>query len=1413
MLPRRSSHVQPAAPMPSMSHRNSIMTPPTPGRKKRPAPPSSEVTTLPLLDTATRAETAPMGASHSTAWPSPRHDMESKIDNKAGLLSLEKSLELLDKILIDGGPPPSTGLQSLAPSTITPAPPSTTKLEAVSPARRGPSPYVTFTNPQREDLYETIAMLKKELTNERAARRLDTAPSTYTDAGDEYFAALGRNAELHVRARKLESAAQLMKSDLEVTKAEQKRALDSVNLREEKLRNLIKKNKCLMTEYEVLKDQYVETKVKSVEVYRTMQLEQKRWNSRPTRFDSATKYTLTMLQEKLQLQHQVAVLRTELKDLQKTSVAEKSALQTTLNDAQAERDRLVLCLAETRHHFKQWKDREGKLVAAARNDARDLAHAEASVRIERCHDEIRLLRDKVNQLEQTNQVLRKEPALSPMELAYRKQQLHADMTTQHADLIALQSREMLTAAQETVSQVLHAREVSALEQLTYMNPPRAPKPPSSDGTESPLPPESVATPPTGVEKPRAPPATAPSPRVQTQRRKGSYKESAPNQKRPTPPPQVETNTTVATWKMEVRNLTEQVDEYKTMVVALSHEIEKLKAERKRLTAQKQSDTERKYEAALSELRSQLETSRATETQVRDLLASMRATQEAKSAGTIQRHLRMLHAKATLKSKLKATRAIQACYKGHKLRQTTNLQKRHARRVGIVQVWADDIIYAKYIPVRLLGLYVAHGVSWARNDVPRLQKALAAQVSLVPDEDDAQQIHVAELQRVHGQPATHVKAITKIQSRAKGYLTRKSLQQTLIEQVDTVRRVQALVRGFLARRQCAAQQRALIAIQAAARGYFARRSVRLQQQAIEKIQAIIKGMLTRQELEKQRASAIVLQKQAKGFVVRQSLERRRTAAVVIQTRTRGHLKKKEYTSHRARTKAATAIQARAKGFVTRRTLETTHDAAATIQRHARGFVVRQELRTRQASAVVIQSHVRSLFAKQTYAAAIVAVTKIQAGARGFGARRHISFRPIPFYPSFDDDAQDEHRWARAWNKRKSVAFRIRCVDAPKCVKIEAVLDGVIYSAFVKYPRLHRYVDDGARLFRNDPGRLNEALEPLCVLEEVEPFLFTVAVAEMDTSRIVSTPLPAQRPTPKSTTKHFIPKAALPSDVATPLQTDEATKIATPVQEAPAVEAVQNTVEEAPATDVVHDAVEAAPAPGAVQLAVEEAPVAIAVQDVVDEAPAAKAVQDVAPVEDAPAPKAVQDATLADVSPPADAVTTAPAVVDKTTATDNSTTAVVDDDLAPTESSIDVADEAETHKAALPSDVATPLQTDEATKIATPVQEAPAVEAVQNTVEEAPATDVVHDAVEAAPAPGAVQLAVEEAPVAIAVQDVVDEAPAAKAVQDVAPVEDAPAPKAVQDATLADVSPPADAVTTAPAVVDKTTATDNSTNCSS
>ncbi|OQR92849.1 hypothetical protein ACHHYP_03154 [Achlya hypogyna] len=1113
MLSRRNSHALPTAPLPGThTRRNSIMaaavvTPPR-GKKRASIVSTGDGTTLPLLDThAPRAETAPMGSAHTNAWPSPRHDVDEA--HKGGILSLEKSLELLDKILVDGAVAPV--LRPSAPSTVALAAPPLTMsrkdLPAPSPTRRGSS-YITVTNPQREDLYDTINMLKQELANERTARRQEArggdsaALSGCHEAGDDYFTALGRNAELHVRAKKLESVANAMKQDLEASKTDQKRALDTVNLREEKLRNLIKKNKCLMTEYEVLKDQYVETKVKSVEVYRTMQLEQKKMELAQHE----------MIQEKLHLQHEVTVVRAELKELQKTSNAEKVALQSALTEAQTERDRLVLCLAETRHHFKQWKDRENKLVAAARLETREQSQAETAIRVGRCHDEIRLLRDKVAQLEQTNQLLRKEPSLSPLELAHRKQQLHADMTSQHADLIALGSRVkeleqmlalaktqqehqggMLTAAQEAVSQILHAREVHALEQLTYTSAnsvPRTLKQANEAPVEEPTSPSECSVVP--VEKPRAPPATAPSPRVQTQRRKGTYKEVS-TKARPAPPSfsplsqQLETNLTVASWKHEVRQLTDQVDEYKGMVVTLTHEIEKLKIERKRLSTQKESDTERKYELLLQNARQQLAASQANEARLEMLIASAKFDRETSSARVIQKHLRVRMAQATLKAKLRATRAIQAAFKGYAQRKTTDLTKTsiaverdvlQAADLPVesdddadvyvkilesppcvkVQVWCDGVAHVKYLPVRVLDKYVGHGVALAYRDPERLKKVLAALVSLVPNADDGVQIAIRERPLTRGQPVEHVEAITKIQSRAKGFLARKSLIATLENQIGAVRLIQAYARRYVAQRRYRMQLEALAQIQAVARGFAARRSVRAQKIAAIAIQAQAKAMLTRLTYVKKQQSIVVLQAQAKGFIARKDLERKRSAAICIQSKTKSHLKKKEYQEGLARSRAAKTIQARTKGYLTRKSINTKHEAVQTIQSRVRGHLTRKAVRTKHASAVCIQARSRAYLASKAYSSTLLAVCKIQAGVKGFQSRQLLSFRPRPLHPTFMDDAQDEYRCTLVFMD-EPVDFRIRCIEAPPCVKIEALFDGMVYSAFVTLQRVNRFVGCG------------------------------------------------------------------------------------------------------------------------------------------------------------------------------------------------------------------------------------------------------------------------------------------------------------------------------------------------------------------
>ncbi|OQR96025.1 hypothetical protein THRCLA_07402, partial [Thraustotheca clavata] len=1174
MTSRRNS-LLPTAPLSGThSRRGSIMTTVAATRVKR--RPSFAVhddnNTLPLLENPagnSRAETT-IANNTLNAWTTPRMETDLKTEGrpqKAGILSLEKSLELLDKILVDGSalasaPPAlraSTATLASSPSTTVVTSP---QRQPAAPARK--TSYLAFTNPQREDLYDTINMLKQELVNERAARRLDIANgnagsqmSVVNEASDDYFAALGRNAELHVRAKNLETVANTMKMNLEASKSEQKRTLDHVNMREEKLRNLIKKNKCLMAEYEVLKDQYVEAKVKSVEVHRTLQLEQKKME--------ATLHE--MLQEKLKLQHDVNMTRTELKDLQKQSTTEKTELQSALTEVQGERDRLVLCLAETKHRFKQWKQRETKNLADAKNEARNHGESEAAIRINRCHEEIRLLRDKVAQLEQTSQLLKKEPHLSPMELSHRKQQLQTNRTSQEAEIIALTTRvqeleqmlvlsksyqdcqnNMLTAAQETVSQILHTREVNALEQLACTSPrtPFKPNPPPqtpAESVESSLQTSTSsfalntsATP--LAEKIRVPPATAPSPRIQTQKRKGTYKQANSGVTTPTSPvSQLDNNLTVVTWRQEVRSLTEQVEEYKNMIVSLSHEIDKLKAERKRLSAQKQVEVEQKFQEILTDTQNQLEESKRNEADLRALLAKEQHAKETKSAKTIQTQLRVIMARNKLKAKLQAARAIQAHFKGFTTRKMTDLTKRTidaprdvllATAIPLVsdeekdvyvsfskspdcvkiQVWSENEVHTKHIPLWAVGNYVINGRDLVIISPDKLRRSIAGLVSLVRNDIGGVEIVVAELDMANGELTVCVEAVTKIQSRAKGFLTRKSVHQTKVSQIGAATTLQASTRGFLARKSYQEQIESICQIQAYARGYLSRRSVSIQKEAIVQIQAATKGMLTRKLMIKKQQSAILIQTQAKGFLARRKLKRHRHAAVRIQSKTKGHLKKKKYRHDRRKKKASTAIQARMRGYLTRKQLSRRRNAVTKIQCQIRGFIARKSYKLRQASALLIQCTTKAFLQRQKYLLKISVICKIQAFIRGYLTRQVICFRPR-LSKRRCELLLDQHEFITTYLE-EPVEFRIHCLNNPPCIKVEVRYCTMLYTTFVKYNRINHFIGFGEQLFNDNPNILSKTFEPLCSFRLVRPTKYKIFITPMENITSPQTPRPPSLP---------------------------------------------------------------------------------------------------------------------------------------------------------------------------------------------------------------------------------------------------------------------------------------------------------------
>ncbi|CAK4437534.1 unnamed protein product [Aphanomyces euteiches] len=1146
-MTRRPSHLVPTAPSPG--HGPKIPTvgnnPPSRHAKRRPSAIVSDITTLPQLDLPaqqrTETTTPPTNPGKAT-WITPRLADELKLSSDVGsavrpnnVLSLEKSLELLDKILHEGAMPTSADM-ALQPKlipvpvmTTVPKPPPTSPHRLAELERKHSANTVVM--PQRvEDLYDTITILRQELEMERSQKRaLESGTagiSAYNlePSGDNYFAALGRNAELHIRAKKFESAANSMREDLVASKMEQKRTLDHVNAREEKLRNLIKKNKCLMVEYEVLKDQYVEEKVKSVEAFRTMQLDKKRHEAAKAEMDAAN----------AELTKQNKELTAKVSEMTAAHATEVQNLQSSLRATQAERDKLVLCVAESRHRFKQWKEREAKAVLSAREEAKQALQLEHAIRVEKFNNEIQLLRDKVTQLEQSNQLLKREPHLSPLELTQRKQQLRNTITTQEADLIAMNMRiqeleamlaftksqqehqdAMLKTTQEAMASMLHDREVLALEQLSW-NPPRTPATTLVDAAapqNSVFPLKSPTSPPSEIT-PRAP-STAPSPRPQQPKRKGQHRKvvappSQPSAKMPTPPtaPSIsimDQNLTVSSWKQEVRGLTEQVEEYKAMIVSFSTEIEKLKTERKKVAAQKLTEAQRQHQAELEETKKQLEETKAIEKSLRDELENLRQNEANKAAQVIQIKTRGAVARYKLKAKLKATRMLQAQLRGFAARKRTDLRRpsvlsgrsdRRAQSEPIrssdvmdvyvefldvppcvkVEMWHLGQLFTKYVPFRSLPLYIKNGTKMMETKPDALRQGLA---NLAYFDAETNLLALTMLPPEDPVAAARTKAAEKIQARSRGYLVRSKLGASKRRQNEAATTIQSHMKGLVARTSYKRKSQAIVCIQAQAKGFVTRQAYLRQKSALEKIQSTAKGCLERRAYEHKRASIAKIQAQSKGYLARKSFEAKKDAAVKIQATAKGRLRRLTYLEQQAKSKAAKSIQARAKGYLTRKGLDEQHGSVIKIQSYFKGYVTRQNVRRQAESATKIQSARRTYIEKQAYKTKRQAVCKIQAGVKGFVDRQRVCIKPRRQRPHEVDETHANHRFRRNV-EANLVEFRIHCLENPPCVKIEALHVGHVYSTFVRYHDINFFVGFGIQLYHENPETLAKTFEPLCSL---------------------------------------------------------------------------------------------------------------------------------------------------------------------------------------------------------------------------------------------------------------------------------------------------------------------------------------------
>lgn len=291
---------------------------------------------------------------------------------------------------------------------------------------------------------------------------------------------LCKSADTRIRAKALKSSQDLVKkSRLEIAKNEI-RSIDAVMIssREGKLRGSMQEKVYWQNEYELMREQVVNEKMRQVELFRRLESSKREHFAQADAFERALK----------DLHVENEVLKSQLAEARTLVSHQKRRVDEVLRHAQEDKDKLVCSIAETRHKFKEWKEGEAATLKAARDQAVHNLKTEYELKIARHHEEKQKLRDKIKDLEVSLRLLQKDRNLSPQELSLRKASIlnnRENGSTTEAELIEATCRikelealldhakehrkrqeHIIHISEATISRLVQEREVVALESLS-----------------------------------------------------------------------------------------------------------------------------------------------------------------------------------------------------------------------------------------------------------------------------------------------------------------------------------------------------------------------------------------------------------------------------------------------------------------------------------------------------------------------------------------------------------------------------------------------------------------------------------------------------------------------------------------------------------------------------------------------------------------------------------------------------------------------------------------------------------------------------------------------------------------------------------------------------------------------------------
>ncbi|KAF1774701.1 hypothetical protein GQ600_8441 [Phytophthora cactorum] len=287
----------------------------------------------------------------------------------------------------------------------------------------------------------------------RVARPPISPRAIVKDQDKELCTTLGKNAELRIRSRDMERSVEKSELELELARKQIKMAERRAENREEKLRALLKEKLNWQKELKATRAHVVEEKMRQVDLFRE-----------------------SVDQELRVAQEENTQLRTHAAEMKAQMNFQARKMEELARQAQDEKARFVAMIEDTRHRFREWKEGEVEALAAAHDQAVRSLKTEYELKMERHQDEKQKLRDK------------KDRTLSPLELSLRKTAIlgsKENTSTIEAEHIETQSRilelenllahsqayqvrqeSIIKLSEATISRLMQAREVTALENLS-----------------------------------------------------------------------------------------------------------------------------------------------------------------------------------------------------------------------------------------------------------------------------------------------------------------------------------------------------------------------------------------------------------------------------------------------------------------------------------------------------------------------------------------------------------------------------------------------------------------------------------------------------------------------------------------------------------------------------------------------------------------------------------------------------------------------------------------------------------------------------------------------------------------------------------------------------------------------------------